>query len=45
MTIEKLVDELQDLWLGLDLLCRGLGVLRRERFGLASLEANVNPRC
>lgn len=45
MVIEKLVDKLEDRWLGFDLLCRCFGILRRERFSLAGLEANVNLRC
>ncbi|MGF6727838.1 hypothetical protein P3T43_007235 [Paraburkholderia sp. GAS41] len=45
MVIEKLVDELEDLWLGFDLLCRCFGILCREGFSLAGLEANENLCC
>lgn len=43
VVVEEFVDEFDDLRRRLHLLRGGLGVQRRERFGLAALEADVDP--
>src|ERR1700686_2004198 len=40
--VKELVDEFDDLRLGLDLLRGGLWIQRRERLGLAALEADMD---
>ena len=40
--VEELVDEFDHHLLGLDLLRGGLGILRRQDLGLASLEADMD---
>ena len=40
--VEQLVDEFDDLRLGLHLLRGGFGILRRQRLGLAALEADMD---
>ena len=43
VAVEELVDEFDDLLRGCYLLRGGLGVRHRERLGLATLEADMDP--
>src|SRR6202166_3701078 len=43
VVVEKLVDEIDDLWLGLCLLRRRFGILCRQGLCFAALEADMDP--
>jgi hypothetical protein len=42
VVVEQLVDQFHNLWLRPNLLRGGLGVQRRERLGLATLEPDMD---